>query len=287
MISLKKILLKTKTNRNNRIEKNIVRCMGNLGIKGRVSPLAGSHKKEAVFEVFLESCDEKQIQLDILHLNGRLLTEEYMYPLIDYSIVFNNSLGIEKLENHCELIFNDIKEMTTIKPVKRHKNLLREIFVDPYITIYSFIFKRKLLHRKALDLKYYKHSLRMLCIDKLSIEYDLKYLESAEFLAKYQIGHKKVTPAFWQVIILLFPYIFLMIYVIFITSFFTVFDGKTLAIISGSIIILRFKDEAFRLYENFNMVSISFEETDLFIIQEAIKKKKIYLDENKEDQITS
>jgi hypothetical protein len=116
MISLKKIFLKTKTNRNNRIEKNIDQCMKDLGIEGRVTYLNENYKKVPAFEVFLKSCDEKQIRSEMLHLSGRLSTDEYMHPLVDYSIIFNNSLGIRSLENYCEQIFNDIKEITYSNP---------------------------------------------------------------------------------------------------------------------------------------------------------------------------
>lgn len=285
MISLKKNSLKTKTNRNSRIVKNIGQCMKDLGIEGKVTYLNENYKKVPAFEVFLKSCDERQIRSEMLHLSGRLSTDEYMHPLVDYSIIFNNSLGIRSLDNYCELIFNNIKEMTTIKSIKKRKNFFLRI-ADPYIDIYSWIFKRKICQRNALNREYYRHERLMKCSEELCRKYDLKHLESAEIFARNQINKKKGMTPFLQMIIFLVPFIGIAMYVFLQTKFFTVFDEKILAFISGSIIFMKFKDESFKLFENYNMASISFEETDLSIIQEAIKQKRLYIEESKNNQTT-
>jgi hypothetical protein len=249
--------------------------MDNLGIKGCVTPLYGNCKKVTGFQIFLESCDEKQIRSEMLCIGSHLCMDEYiqLYP----PIIFENSLNIKSLENHCDSIFNDIREMIYIKLEKKYKKKLFELFINPYITLYGQFFKRKELQRKASDARKYRDKRRQLCIILLADKYTLAELEDAESSAKSQIAHKRTAPAFFHVILLLLPYMSLLVYLSLNTNIFSVFKKEILAAISSVIIALKFKDEAFKMFEHYNMLSVSFEETYLTLIQEAIKKK-IHLD---------
>jgi hypothetical protein len=48
---------------------------------------------------------------------------------------------------------------------------------------------------------------------------------------------------------------------------------KILLFISSAFLVLKAEDEIFKRFECWNALSISYEETCLFMIQEAIKKK--------------
>lgn len=274
MINLKKSLLKTK---NSRVQKHIVRCLSDLGVNGSVTPLG---EGISGFKIFLESSDEKQIKTEILQINDRLCTDEYMHPYVKYPIIFENSLDIKGIKSHYKLIFNDIQEIMFPKSVKKRKRFAFKSLVKSCITVTPWVFKliknqifeRGERKRRAEISRDGKDSRRKSCIETLSKKYTLEELEDAEISAKNQISHKRTAPIFFRIIILA-VYLYLLPYIgINITTLFTSLE-KMLLFIPSAFLVLKVEDVIFKRFEYWNALSIDYEEQCLFVIQEAIKKK--------------
>jgi hypothetical protein len=135
MINLKKVLLKT-NNKNSRVQKNISRCLDDLGINGAVTPLC---ERTMGFKIFLKSSDEKQIKKEILQINDHLCTGKYMHSYVKHPIIFDNSLNIKEIKSHYKLIFNDIQEIMFPKIVKRRKHFSLKLLIKSYIAIRSHL----------------------------------------------------------------------------------------------------------------------------------------------------
>jgi hypothetical protein len=278
MINLKKVLLKTNS-KNSRVQKNIVRCLDDLGVNGAVTPLG---EGIAGFKILLKSSDEKQIKTEILQINDHLCTDEYTHPFVKYPIVFENSLDIKGIKSHYNFIFNDIQEIMFPKSVKKRKYFTLKSLVKSCITatpwafklIKNQIFERDELKRRAEISRDGKDSRRKSCIETLSKKYTLEELEDAEISAKNQISHKRTAPVFFRIIILA-VYLYLLPYIgINMTTLFTSLE-KMLLFIPSTFLVLKVEDEIFKRFEYWNTLSINYEETCLFIIQEVIKKKKL------------
>jgi hypothetical protein len=278
MINLKKVLLKTNS-KNSRVQKNIVRCLDDLGVNGAVTPLG---EGIAGFKILLKSSDEKQIKTEILQINDHLCTDEYTHPFVKYPIVFENSLDIKGIKSHYNFIFNDIQEIMFPKSVKKRKYFTLKSLVKSCITatpwafklIKNQIFERDELKRRAEISRDGKDSRHKSCIETLSKKYTLEELEDAEISAKNQISHKRTAPVFFRIIILA-VYLYLLPYIgINMTTLFTSLE-KMLLFIPSTFLVLKVEDEIFKRFEYWNTLSINYEETCLFIIQEAIKKKKL------------
>jgi hypothetical protein len=217
-----------------------------------------------------------------LQINDHLCTDEYTHPFVKYPIVFENSLDIKGIKSHYNFIFNDIQEIMFPKSVKKRKYFTLKSLVKSCITatpwafklIKNQIFERDELKRRAEISRDGKDSRHKSCIETLSKKYTLEELEDAEISAKNQISHKRTAPVFFRIIILA-VYLYLLPYIgINMTTLFTSLE-KMLLFIPSTFLVLKVEDEIFKRFEYWNTLSINYEETCLFIIQEAIKKKKL------------
>jgi hypothetical protein len=80
------------------ITSRVNECLEGLDIKGSISPLVNVNGDIEGFEITQKASERFQIQREMLHVYITL-TEDILYPIEEFPIIFSNELGIKNFED--------------------------------------------------------------------------------------------------------------------------------------------------------------------------------------------